>query len=149
MRNKTIANTADTLAIGQRNKIPPRAELTYARLIRLAQSPNASDRHCTGLLTRTRARSSSVIFPLVFPTACFCRMCLRAKNIETCSFCYREHTVGGAFRKKLVGQMPCQLMVVLGIPGKQEFKCQKVFESDIFASLRWKMVVLNPENDQI
>ena len=39
-------------------------------------------------------------------------------------------------------------MVVLGKRGKQEFKYQKVFESDSFAILRWKMYVLKPENDQ-
>ena len=35
----------------------------------------------------------------------------------------------------------CQLMVVFGKPGN---KCQKVFESDSFASLRWKMFVVKP-----
>ena len=45
--------------------------------------------------------------------------------------------------------MPCQLMVFLGNPGKQELNCQQVFESDSFASLRWKMFVLRPENDHI
>ena len=53
------------------------------------------------------------------------------------------------FGKSWWGKMPCQLMFVLGNPGKQEFKCQKFFESKSFASLRWKMVVLKPENDQI
>ena len=32
---------------------------------------------------------------------------------------------------------------------KQEFKCKEVFKCDNFASLRWKMFVLKPENDQI
>ena len=44
--------------------------------------------------------------------------------------------------------MPRELIVFLGKPGKQESKCQKVFESDSFASLRWKIFVLKPENDQ-
>ena len=55
-------------------------------------------------------------------------------------------------RVKLFGKcrwdkMSCQLMVVLGKAGKQEFKCKEVFESDRFASLRWKMFVWKPEND--
>ena len=53
------------------------------------------------------------------------------------------------FGKSWWGKMPCQLMVTLGKPGKQEFKCQEVFESHSFASLRWKMFVLKPENDQL
>ena len=45
--------------------------------------------------------------------------------------------------------MPCQLMVVFGKAGKQEFKCEKVFKSDSFVSLRWKMFVWKPENHKI
>ena len=41
------------------------------------------------------------------------------------------------------------LMVFLRKASKQEFKCQKVFESDSFASLRWEMFVLKSENDKI
>ena len=50
--------------------------------------------------------------------------------------------MGGAFRKSWWGKMPRQLMVVLGKPGKQEFKWQKLIESDSLASLRWKRFVL-------
>ena len=57
--------------------------------------------------------------------------------------------MGGAFRKKLVGEMPFQLMVILGKHCKQEFKCHDVFESDSFASLQWKMFVLKPEHDEM
>ena len=49
-------------------------------LIRLAQSPNASGRHCTGLLTGTRARSASV-FSLNFPLSVLLPyIFVRAKN---------------------------------------------------------------------
>ena len=58
-------------------------------------------------------------------------------------------SMGGAFRESWWCNMPCQLMGFLGKPGKQEFNCQQVFEPDSFASLRWKMFVLRPENDHI
>ena len=47
------------------------------------------------------------------------------------------------------GKMSCQLMVVLGKPGKQECKCQKVLESDSFARMLWEMFVFKPESGHI
>ena len=52
--------------------------------------------------------------------------------------------MGGAFQKKLVGKMSCQLMVVLGKPGKQEFKRQKSWDP-----MPAVENVRLPENDQI
>ena len=53
------------------------------------------------------------------------------------------------FGKSWWGKMPCQLMVVFAKAGKQEFKCEKVFKSDSFVSLRWKMFVWKPEKHKI
>ena len=76
-------------------------------------------------------------------------------NKIECYYCiplqYLEYVVAWVelFGKSWWGKVTCQLMVILRKPDKQEFKCKNVFESDSFASLRWKITFLKPENGQV